>query len=103
MQIYLGGAMVLIGKNRKFRNYPSLYDAFDLGDRVKRVYKDKDGKNREYRGIVLAIDDNSIEVYWDSKDGKYRPNDMDIAFTNCQIKEIFQGNEKYTPIVKDIY
>jgi len=94
---------MLTSKNRKFRNYPSLYDAFDLGDRVKRVYKDKDGKNREYRGIVLAIDDNSIEVYWDTKDGKYRPNDMDLAFTNCQIKEIFQGNGKYTPIVKDIY
>ncbi len=93
---------MLFGKNRKFRNYPSLYDAFDLGDRVKRIYKDKDGKEREYRGIVLAIDDNSIEVYWDSKDGKYRPRDMDLAFTNCQIKEIFKGNEKYTPIVKDI-
>jgi len=94
--------MVLISKNRKFRNYPSLYDAFDLGDRVRRIYKDKDGKEKEYRGIVLAIDDNSIEVYWDTKDGKYRPNDMDIAFTNCQIKEIFKGNEKYTPIEKDI-
>ncbi len=93
---------MLSGKNRKFRNYPSLYDAFDLGDRVRRIYKDKDGKEKEYRGIVLAIDDNSIEVYWDTKDGKYRPNDMDIAFTNCQIKEIFKGNEKYTPIEKDI-
>ena len=93
---------MLSSKNRKFRNYPSLYDAFDLGDRVRRIYKDKDGKEKEYRGIVLAIDDNSIEVYWDTKDGKYRPNDMDIAFTNCQIKEIFKGNEKYTPIEKDI-
>ena len=61
---------MIISKIRKFRNYPSLYDAFDLGDRVKRIYKDKDGKEREYRGIVLAIDDNSIEVYWDTKDGK---------------------------------
>jgi ribosomal protein L19 len=38
------------------KDYPSLYDAFQLGDRVKRFYKDKNGNNNEYKGIVLAID-----------------------------------------------
>lgn len=88
-------------KKGKVKNYPSLYDTFELGDRVKRTYKDKKGRDKEYKGIVLAIDDNGIEIYWDTKDGKYRPNDMDIAFTNCPINEIFKGNEKYTPIEKE--
>jgi len=92
-----------VNKNGKEINYPSLYDAFDLGDRVKRIYKDKNGKNKEYKGIVLAIDNNGIEIYWDTRDGKYRPEDIEIAFTNCSINEIFQGNEKYTPIEKDIH
>jgi len=82
--------------------YPSLYDAFDLGDRVKRKYKNNKGKKVEYKGIVLAIEDSAIEIYWDTRNGKYRPNDMDIAFTNCSINEIFKGNEEYTPIEKDI-
>ena len=86
---------------KKIKDYPSLYDAFELGDRVKRIYKDKNGKNREYKGIVLAIDKNSIEIYWDSIDGKYRPDDMDIAFSNCQQKEVFSGTEKYSSIEKD--
>lgn len=88
-------------ENGKKRDYPSLLDAFDLGDRVKRVYKDKNGRNKEYKGIILAIDKKSIEIYWDSRDGKYRPDDMRIAFTNCPVNEIFKGNEEYTPIKKD--
>lgn len=86
---------------RKNNNYPSLYDAFELGDRVKRIYKDKIGRDKEYKGIILAINDNGIEIYWDTIDGKYRPNDMEIAFTNCSIYEIFHGNDQYTPIEKD--
>lgn len=86
---------------KKIKDYPSLYDVFDLGDRVKRVYKDKNGKNKEYKGIVLAIEKNSIEIYWDSIDGKYRPEDMNLAFSNCQQKEVFSGTEKYSSIEKD--
>ena len=97
----LCGVMTKNGKKRKDKNYPSLYDAFDLGDRVRRVYTDKNGRNKEYKGIVLAIDNNRIEIYWDTQNGKYRPNDMNIAFTNCLINEIFNGSEEYTPIEKD--
>jgi hypothetical protein len=88
-------------KKRKVEDYPSLYDAFNLGDRVKRIYKDKTGNPQEYRGVVLAIDNTSLEIYWDTKDGKYRPGDMDVAFTTCPLNEIFNGNEHYTPITKD--
>jgi hypothetical protein len=91
----------LVKRSSKNKNYPSLYEIFDLGDRVKRVYKDKNGKIKEYKGIVLAIDNKSIEIYWDSVDGKYRPKEMDMAFSNCQIDEIFSGTDKYSSIEKD--
>jgi len=85
---------------RKKERYPSLYDAFELGDRVKRVCRS--GKDlKEYKGIVLAIDDKSIEIYWDTMNGKYRPNYMDLTFTNCFPDEIFKGNDKFSPIKKD--
>jgi hypothetical protein len=84
-----------------YDNYPSLYDAFNLGDRVKRVYKDRYGNKMVYKGIILAIDHNCIEIYWDTKDGKYRPKDMDIAFTNCPKNEIFNGTQDYSPVEKD--
>jgi len=93
--------MNLYKKKGKANEYPSLYDAFNLGDRVRRVYTDKNGKPQEYRGIVLAIDDCSIEIYWDTRDGKYRPEDMNIAFTTCPINEIFKGSNYYTPIEKE--
>lgn len=89
-------------KEKEITNkYPSLYNAFKLGDRVKRNFKDKKGKNKEYKGIILAIEDNSIEIYWDTLDGKYRPANMGVAFTNCQIDEIFKGSKEYTPIRKE--
>ncbi len=88
-------------EKKKTNEYPSLYDAFELGDRVIRKYKYKNGKNKEYKGIILAIDNNSIEIYWDTLDGKYRPTNMGVAFTNCQIDEIFKGNKEYTPITKE--
>lgn len=87
-------------KRGEEKNYPSLYDVFELGDRVKRIYRDADGI-KEYKGIVLAIKNDCIEVYWDTMNGKYRPPSMNIAFTTCSVEEIFKGNEKYSPILKE--
>ena len=89
-------------KNKeKIKSYPSLYDAFKLGDRVKRRYKDENGKSKEYKGIILAIYNENIEVYWDTLNGKYRPDNMDVTFTNCSVNDIFQGNKHYSPIKKE--
>ena len=85
----------------KRKNYPSLYSTFNLGDRVKRIYKDRNGHNNEYKGIVLAINCDGAKIYWDTKDGNYIPNDMEIAFSNCPKQEIFKGSEHYSPIKKD--
>ena len=88
-------------KREKFESkYPSLFESFELGDRVKRTYKDKSGKYNTYRGIVLSIDDDGIEIYWDTKDDRYRPKDMDITFSHCELDEIFKGTKNYTPIEK---
>lgn len=81
-------------------NYPSLYEVFELGDRVKRFYRDGNGE-REIRGVVLKVAEESIEVYWDTVNGKYRPPSMEVAFTTCSVEEIFKGNGKYSPIMKE--
>jgi len=86
-------------KNMRLKKYPSLYDTFVLGDRVKRNYKSKSGK-REYKGVILAIADDGMEIYWDTQDGKFRPKGMNVTFTNCPINEIFSGSNRYTPIEK---
>jgi len=91
----------LIKDRNKIKEDSSLYDVFKLGDRVKRRYKNKSGKSREYEGIVLAIDKDNVEIYWDTIDGKYMPNEMNINFTNCSKYDIFKGSENYTSIEKE--
>jgi len=91
----------LIKDRNKIKEYSSLYDVFKLGDRVKRRYKDNSGKSIEYEGIVLAIDKDNVEIYWDTLDGIYMPNEMGINFTNCSKYDIFKGSEYYTPIEKE--
>ena len=93
--------MKIITRKKKERRHPSLYDAFSLGDRVKRAYIDKNGRPQEYAGIVLAISTESMEVCWDKKDGNYKHKKSDISFTNCLINEIFEGTEHYTPIKRE--
>ena len=88
-------------KYGKEKRYPSLYDTFDLGDRVKRVVYDEKGDIKEYRGIVLAIDENGVEIYWDTVNGHYRPKNMDVGFTSCSAEEVFKGNGRYSPIKKE--
>ena len=87
----------------KKKEYPSLYDAFKLGQRVMRTYEDKYGKKVMYEGIVLAIDKNGLEIYWDTLNGQYKPKEIDTSFTHCDEEEVFCGREKYGPIKKDKY
>lgn len=88
-------------KQKKSEMYPSLYDAFQIGDRVMRVYRDKYGKKTEYKGIVLKIEKEGMEIYWDMEDGKYKPGEMNVSFTHCQVEEIFRGDGDYTAIKKE--
>jgi hypothetical protein len=93
----------IVRGDKKKKKYPSLYDEFKLGQRVIRTYEDKYGNKSEYKGIILAIDKNGIEVYWDTLDGNYKPRDMFASFTYCNSEEIFYGDEKYSPIKKEFY
>lgn len=87
-------------QHKENEKFPSLYDAFRLGERVYRKVMDTAGKHATYEGIVLAIGEDSIEVFWDKLDGKFRPEDMDVDFTTCFKEEIFRGSMLCSPIIK---
>jgi len=94
--------MVDIMKGEK-KGSLSLYDAFKLGQRVMRTYEDKYGKKINYEGIILAIDKDGLEIYWDTLNGKYKPRGLGESFTHCDKEEIYYGNERYSPIKKGKY
>ena len=85
------------------KNYPSLYDNFEPGDRVTRIRVDKNGKLDEYKGIIMRMNGEHLEIFWDIMDGKYRPSDIEVNFTNCSLNDIFEGSDKYTPIKREGY
>ena len=76
----------------------SLYDAFSLGDRVSRKYRDSNGNRCRVEGVILAINDDSVKVLWDTISGKSDLKDIDICFSLCSKEEIFEGNEFFSPI-----
>lgn len=78
--------------------YPSLYEKFQPGDRVFRKMSLTNGKTEEYEGIIMAMDNDKIEVYWDTIDGEYNPSLIDDDFTLCSVDEVMDGNEEYSPI-----
>jgi hypothetical protein len=88
-------------KNKNNYEYPSLYDYFKLGDRVMRSYYDKYGKKTEYKGVILKIEQKGLEVYWDTQNGRYKPGEIGVSFTHCDLEEIFNGKKEYSPIKKE--
>ena len=99
--------MEIMNSNNKGKrgsnNYPSLYDTFKPGDRVTRGRVDKNGKLDVYKGIILSMNSKHLEIFWDVIDGKYRPGDIEVNFTNCSFDDIFEGSKKYTPIKREGY
>jgi hypothetical protein len=93
----------LIHKKIENEKYPSLCDIFQLGDRVKRTQTNNKGIEKEYSGIIMEINDDSLEIYWDKINGIYDPKKIDCIFDNCQMNDIFNGNENFTPIKKEKY
>lgn len=84
----------------KPKGYPSLYDDFKPGERVVRQYKKESGEVEEYEGIIMAMDAEYMEVYWDSIDGEYSPDQIVDDFTLCDVDEVYNGNQEYSPIKK---
>lgn len=85
-------------ENVKSKGYPSLYDAFKPGQRVIREFKKESGEIEEYEGIIMAMDPEYMEVYWDTIDGEYSPDQINDDFTLCDADEVYNGNREYSPI-----
>jgi hypothetical protein len=84
----------------KIDNYTSLFDVFEPGQRVKRIFTSDDGIIEEYEGIIMAMDNEKMEIYWDTLDGQYCPELIEEDFTMCCIDEVFNGSEEFSPIKK---
>jgi hypothetical protein len=82
----------------KIRKYPSLFDHFKPGERVVRSVRNNDGDIKVYEGIIMALDDDKMEVYWDTLDGRYRPEVIGNDFTLCSADEVLDGNTDFSPI-----
>ena len=99
--------MIWIIKNNKKKvqkkEYPSLFEVFHLGDRVKRTIVDKDGNTDEFSGIIMAIYNDSIDIFWDTVNNKYSPQEIDNLFNNITINDIFNGSDRFSPVKKDRY
>ena len=97
--------IIKINANRKLENkiHPSLFDIFQLGDRVKRTFSDNEGNLQDYSGIIMAIYNDSIDIFWDTINNKYQPEQMEILFENYKMNEIFNGNKNYSSIKKEKY
>ena len=85
-------------EKERFEKDPSLFDYFKPGERVSRSIRDDDGKSMEYEGIIMALDDDRMEIYWDTLDGEYCPEVIEDDFTMCGIDEVLNGSEEYSPI-----
>lgn len=90
--------MVKKNSNEKSKEYPSLYDEFKPGERVIRQYKNESGEIEEYEGIIMAMDPEFMEVYWDTIDGEYSPDQIIDDFTLCDADEVYNGTLEYSPI-----
>ncbi len=87
----------------KKKELPSLFEIFQLGDRVKRSYTDKDGNIQVYSGIIMDIYPDSINVFWDKVDDRYILNYFENVFKKLTINDIFNGSNNYSPIKKEEY
>ncbi|MFO8077625.1 MAG: hypothetical protein R6U21_03155 [Thermoplasmatota archaeon] len=85
-------------ENEKPVKYPSLYEKFQPGDRVYRKINVDNGKTEEYEGIIMAMDNDKMEIYWDTIDGEYNPSLIDDDFTLCSVDEVLNGTEEYSPM-----
>jgi hypothetical protein len=51
----------------------------------------------------MKIYNESINVYWDTINGRYNPQEFGDVFKNLTLKDIFNGNKKYSSIKKERY
>ena len=76
----------------------SLFRYFHPGERVRRKYKQEKGGKKQYEGIIMTMDHDSLEIYWDTIDGIYCPNIIEKDFTICGFDEVMKGNNTFSPV-----
>ena len=76
----------------------SLYRQFKPGNRVKRFYHGETGGTNLYEGIIMTVDHDRLEIYWDKIDGIYCPDHINEDFTMCTFDEIMNGNQEFSPL-----
>jgi hypothetical protein len=84
------------GSNKK--HTLSLYRQFEPGDRVKRKLQGGKGESHEMEGIIMSMDHDRLEVYWDTIDGIYSPTAVKEEFTVCDYEEVMYGTKIYSPV-----
>jgi hypothetical protein len=84
----------------QINQYPSLYDLFEPGERVRRKMKGEQGQTDVIEGIIMAMDSDQMEIYWDTLNGEYTPELIDEDFTLCSVDEVLNGNRECSPIEK---
>ena len=82
----------------QMRKYPSLFDHFKPGERVVRSIRRDNGTIEVYEGIIMALDNDKMEIYWDTLDGQYSPDAIQNDFTLCCVDEVLDGSNEYSPI-----
>ena len=85
---------------QKDYGHSSLYSFFSIGDRVKKKHIDKFGNKYKCEGIVLSVNSDFLQIFWDKCNGKYKPYSMDITFSKCSKYEIFRGDEENSATFK---
>ena len=94
--------IIKIKGNDEKNNNLTLFDLFNLGDRVNVKFINNTGEKKKYSGIVMSINKESIEVFWDKINGRYKPEKNNFTFNTFEIDDIINGNENFSPIKKKI-
>ena len=95
--------IIKIKGNDEKNNNLTLFDLFNLGDRVNVKFINNIGEKEKYSGIVMSINKESIEVFWDKINGRYKPEKNNFTFNTFDIDDILNGNKNFSPIKKNKY
>jgi len=79
---------------------PSLLDVFKAGDKVKQIYYNPNGDNKIYIGKIIQIKKHCMAIQWEKINGLENP-EFNEKFIICHEYEIFNGDDNYSPIIKE--
>ena len=84
-------------EKKELKSDLSLFEYFKPGDRVKRKTFGKNAVD-EFEGLIMSMDNDHLEIYWDTVNGTYCPGSIEEEFTNCSINEALYGTDDHSPL-----